>query len=350
MRQGRSTYVFPGSNTPLGFQSFYRQGLKGLENVFILKGSPGSGKSTLIRKIGIAMLERGYDIEFWQCTADNESLDGIVIKSLSTAIVDGTAPHAIDPAYPGAVDEIINLGEHWSAQNLRRQKQAIIQLSDDIADMYESAKEDLSTMGIAAVDAYQHGEAAVDKNKLKLKTGQLLSELFSPAGAAPRHLFASAVTPRGLISFADALSKPYPRRYILNGPPGCGKEQLLQTVADAALERGVGTEIFHNALSPQYIEVILLPELGIALADLFLCPRESRPGDITIDFNELSADGQEADLPLLRRRLTELADIAAVKLNEAKSLHDKLESCYNQAMDFEAIDLTGKRLFNRILT
>ncbi len=263
----------------------------------------------------------------------------------------GTPAHVIDPIYPGAVDEIINLGEHWSAQNLRRQKQTIIQLSDDIHDMYEAAKTDLAAMGEAAASAYRQGDAALDKGKLKQRISQMLSELFAPSNASPRHLFASAVTPRGLISFADALSRPYPRRYILNGPPGCGKEQLLQAVADAALERGVAAEIYHNALSPQHIEVILLPELGVAIADLFHCPRESRPGDINIDLIELlREDAQPTDEEALKHRLQELADKASIKINEAKSLHDRLESCYSQAMDYEAVDLTGKRLFNRILT
>ena len=71
MRQGKAKYVFPGSNTPAGFVSFYREGLNNIERLFILKGGPGTGKSTLMRKIGLAMLERGYDVEFWQCSSDN---------------------------------------------------------------------------------------------------------------------------------------------------------------------------------------------------------------------------------------------------------------------------------------
>ena len=93
MRQGKATYVFPGSNTSAGFLSFYREGLKAIDNVFILKGGPGCGKSTLMRKIGLNMLERGYDVEFWQCSSDNDSLDGVVIPDISAAIIDGTPPH-----------------------------------------------------------------------------------------------------------------------------------------------------------------------------------------------------------------------------------------------------------------
>ncbi len=351
MRQGRSTYVFPGSNTSLGFQSFYRQGLQGLDYVFILKGSPGCGKSTLIRKIGCAMLERGYDVEFWQCSADNDSLDGVIIKGLSAAVIDGTAPHVVDPAYPGVVDEIINLGEHWSSQNLRRQKQTILQLNDEIQHAYAAAQEDLSTIGEITLTAYRRKENTVDKNKLKTKINQILDELFVPTGAASRHLFASAVTPRGLVSLADALTRSYPRRYILNGPPGCGKEKLLQAVADTAVEKGIAADIYHSALIPEHIEAIVLPELGVALADLFLCPRENQPGDVIIDFSdpdqEEVADGE---ILAFKQQLNDAADHAACKLNEAKLLHDKLESCYSQAMDYEAVDLTGKRLFNRLLT
>ncbi|MGI6361693.1 MAG: ATPase [Bacillota bacterium] len=92
MRQGKARYIFPGSNTPQGFHSFYQEVLQGLERIFILKGGPGVGKSTLIRKIGQAILDRGYDVEFWQCSSDCDSLDGVMIPALSLAVVDGTTP------------------------------------------------------------------------------------------------------------------------------------------------------------------------------------------------------------------------------------------------------------------
>ncbi|MCR4962790.1 MAG: hypothetical protein K6B40_02765 [Firmicutes bacterium] len=351
MRQGRSTYVFPGSNTALGFQSFYRQGLQGLEHIYILKGSPGCGKSTLMRKIGSAMLERGYDVEFWQCSADNDSLDGVIVKGLSAAVIDGTAPHTVDPVYPGVVDEIINLGEHWSSQSLRRQKQSILHLYESLQQAYAAAQEDLSAIGEITAEACRREEKRLDSQKLNDKIHQLLDELFVPTGAVCRHLFASAVTPRGLISLADALTRVYPRRYILNGPPGCGKEKILQAVADAAAEKGLAAQVYHSALQPQHIEAVVLPELGTALADLFLCSRESQPGDVVIDCTELSHEKtDDGETLAFKQKLNDLADKAAGKLSEAKLIHDKLESCYSQAMDYEAVDLAGKRLFNRLLT
>ena len=43
-------------------------------------------------------------------------------------------------------------------------------------------------------------------------------------------------------------------------------------------------------------------------------------------------------------------DIAAAKIAEAKRIHDRLESFYSKAMDFDSVDLTSGKLFNRILS
>ncbi|MDD2568537.1 MAG: ATPase [Clostridia bacterium] len=95
MKKGKVSHVFPGSNTPQGFYSFYAEGLSPMEHVFVLKGGPGTGKSTLMRKIAHNMTERGYDVELWQCSSDNNSLDGVIIGNLGVAVVDGTAPQAV---------------------------------------------------------------------------------------------------------------------------------------------------------------------------------------------------------------------------------------------------------------
>ena len=81
-----------------------------LEKVYIIKGGPGTGKSHLIKSLAAAAKEKNYDIEYFHCSADVNSLDGIIINDIKTAIIDGTAPHVTDPKYPGAVDIIVNVG------------------------------------------------------------------------------------------------------------------------------------------------------------------------------------------------------------------------------------------------
>ena len=48
-----------------------------------------------MRRVGQAAEERGYQVEYIVCSGDPDSLDGVVLPQLQTAIVDGTAPHVV---------------------------------------------------------------------------------------------------------------------------------------------------------------------------------------------------------------------------------------------------------------
>ena len=72
---------------------------------------PGGGKSSLMKKIGEQLLNKNFTVEFHHCPTDPSSLDSIFIWELKTAIVDGTAPHIIEPVYPGLKDELIELAQ-----------------------------------------------------------------------------------------------------------------------------------------------------------------------------------------------------------------------------------------------
>ncbi|WP_425446644.1 ATPase [Dethiothermospora halolimnae] len=86
--------VFPGGNTSKGFYSYYDNIIeKDANRIFILKGGPGTGKSSLMKSIGKEMLNKGYDIEYHHCSSDNGSIDGVVVPKLKVAMIDGTAPH-----------------------------------------------------------------------------------------------------------------------------------------------------------------------------------------------------------------------------------------------------------------
>ena len=111
--KGHKRNIFPGGNTPYGFHSYYNYIMpqNKAEKIFCLKGGPGTGKSTIMKEIGEYFIDNGEDVDFLWCSSDPDSLDGVVIKSRNVAVVDGTAPHIVDPENPGAVDRMTACSE-----------------------------------------------------------------------------------------------------------------------------------------------------------------------------------------------------------------------------------------------
>lgn len=97
MAKGKIRHMFPGGNTSYGFFSYYDYILPQdeAERIFCIKGGPGVGKSTFMKKIGEQFLSMGYDVEFMHCSSDSDSIDGVVIPAKKTALLDGTAPHVV---------------------------------------------------------------------------------------------------------------------------------------------------------------------------------------------------------------------------------------------------------------
>lgn len=90
---------FLGANSPAGFYSLYDHLLPPEEAraIYILKGGPGCGKSTLMRKIGAWAEEAGLETEYILCSGDPDSLDAVILPGRDVAIVDGTAPQGVVP-------------------------------------------------------------------------------------------------------------------------------------------------------------------------------------------------------------------------------------------------------------
>ena len=88
-----------GANSPAGFYSLYDQLIDPAqaEEIYILKGGPGCGKSSLMHRVAEAVEAHGLSVEYIDCSGDPDSLDAIVIPQLKTALVDGTAPHDTAP-------------------------------------------------------------------------------------------------------------------------------------------------------------------------------------------------------------------------------------------------------------
>lgn len=339
MKQGKAAYIFPGANTAQGYRSFFREGLNGLDQIFILKGGPGCGKSTLIRGVGQLMQEKGYDVEFWQCSSDVDSLDGVLIPELKAAIIDGTPPHTVEPLYPGAVEELVDLGACWNSAELRRQKADIVALNQQISGKYALCREALAQA--AELLARSRENLAPSEEW----SSDLLERIFGLKEQNSRHLFASSVTPRGWVSFLEPLSQRAKRRFILTGPFGGGKERLLNAVALEAQQRHLYAEIYHHPLAVEELQMILLPALETAVIGVEEAPPE-REGDVVINCGRTADEARAAEE---RRRIRELTDEGGQCIAEAKALHDRLEECYSKAMDYQRVDEMKAGLLTRLL-
>lgn len=88
---------FLGANSPDGFYSLYPELIQPetAQAIYILKGGPGCGKSTLMRKVGGQMEQAGLETEYILCSGDPDSLDALLLPRQGVAIVDGTAPHGV---------------------------------------------------------------------------------------------------------------------------------------------------------------------------------------------------------------------------------------------------------------
>ena len=231
---GKIIRYFAGGNTARGFYSLFDSSLEGLNRIFILKGGPGTGKSSLMKDVGKVWSEKGYDIEFLHCSSDPDSVDGVIITSLQVAIVDGTAPHVIEPKLPGAVEEYINLGEAWDSKALASRKNDISELSKQVSHAFQMAYRTYAEALKVHDDWEKIYFGNMDFEKANQLTDSLLTSFFGEITlnkpSKVQHRFLGAATPVGAVDFVPNLTEDVPKRYFIKGRPGSGKSTMLKKI------------------------------------------------------------------------------------------------------------------------
>lgn len=346
---GKTKNYYAGGNTARGFHHFYDSNLQGLDRLFILKGGPGTGKSSLMKSIASKFSEQGYDIELLHCSSDNESIDGVIIPELKTGIVDGTAPHVIEPKAPGAVEQYVNLGCAWDAQKLSLHKQEIQEVSGQIAESFQEAYA-LFSQALSIHDEWEKIYIEnMDFEQANQLTHELIDRLFSDKKLAKqpdvRHRYLGAATPKGAVDFIQNLTEDVGKRYFIKGRPGSGKSTMLKKLASEAEQRGFDVEIYHCGFDPNSLDMVTVRELGFAIFDS-TAPHEyfpERANDEIIDMYERAitpgTDEKYADeLQEISLRYSNKMKEAISSLAKAKTLHDRLEKIYIEAMDFSKVN------------
>ncbi|KUG03538.1 atpase [hydrocarbon metagenome] len=355
--------MYPGGNTRYGFYSLYdHMVLPRVKRKIILKGGPGVGKSTFMKKVGVFFAEKGFDIEYHWCSSDDNSLDGIVIGDHQVCILDGTAPHVVDPIWPGAVDEIINLGEYWDREQLTSARDTVIKLTRNIGRYFDLAYRRLQESGIAYDELKSYNSRSIDEKALSRNIQALASDFLGSETSSfekTRHLFPGAITPSGLNTKIESLIPEDASLFAVKGSPGSGLKKLFKYVEGILELAGIYAEIFHNPFDPSEIDLIILPASRKALLDTssnifayenrLQAPKYRRILDFDKFLDPLEIDIYAKTIAQSRDRMEDGIRDAVYFIESAKKAHDELELYYIPAMDFEAINTRREKLQEELL-
>ncbi|ACD51958.1 hypothetical protein FDB55_03230 [Clostridium botulinum] len=358
---GKILNYFASANTSKGFCNLFSSNLDNLDKIYILKGGPGCGKSTLIKSIGNEWCNKGYDIEFLHCSSDNNSLDGVIIPKIKVAIVDGTAPHVIEPTAPGAIEEYVNLGVAWDTNKLKEHTKDILKIKKHISSCYTNAYKLFERALVIHDDWEKIYIENMDFKKANELTIEVIDKLvgnnnFNKA-AVIKDRFLGGSTPKGAVNFVDNLTENVSNRYFIKGRPGSGKSTLLKKLVKECKTRGIDAEVYHCGFDPDSLDMVIMRDLDICIFDS-TAPHEYFPvkeNDYVIDmYSELITSGTDekyaANISVIQNKYKETISKATLYLAKAKSYHDDLEKIYISAIDFSKIDDIKQNLVDLIKT
>ena len=297
---------FLGANTKAGFSSLYGDFPPKGAYLHVLKGGPGTGKSSLLKAIARAARERGFAAEQVLCSGDPESLDGVYIPALRQAWADGTSPHVLEPRLLGVTGDYIDLSAYLILPFSEAEKQELLKLQEQNKACYRLAYD-----ALAACAAMGRSKTAAQEDT---DVRRLLEELPEKGERKnSRRCYLSAISCKGALRLEDQLAD------FAKLP---ASPEVLAGGSDQVREKGYEAFLCPSPLDPAIPEALVLPEEKLCLHAVFQ-PTEEASG-------------------ALREAISHLA--------QAKQIHDRMELLYRPHMDFRALSEYTERLIQGLFS
>jgi len=334
---------FLGANAPGGFVSLFEGLTREGRALYAVKGGPGCGKATLIRRLADDL---GGAEEWIRCASDPDSLDGVLVGG--AAIVDGTAPHVQEPALPGCRGDYLPLPP--CLPGLEAHREALWALQAGAKAEYAGATRLLEAALRVRQERRELCRSLLPGEGIEKRAAGLLRQLPRGGGGQVRRRFLEGVTPKGYLTLTQTLSQ-FPTVIALRD--SCGlSEDLLQRLLAGALDRGLTVYACHDPLEPERLTHLLLPEAGVAFARIAGAPDFPVTRSIRAE-SGLDREGLRRNrgrLRLLKTLEEGLIADAAGHLAAAHALHDRMEELYRPYLDIPALEQAYPTLLARIKT
>ncbi len=350
---------FLAANSGEGFISLFnelynpREGWK----LYIIKGGPGTGKSSLIRKICQKADEKGYFSNKIICSSDPDSLDGAIIPELKIAICDGTSPHIMDPVFPGVSETIVNLGECWDEHSLCNDSKHIITLTDCNKELHKKCTHYLVAAATAAKDNGKILHSCTDFNKIDnyaLRTISKFSSKDSRKGKISK-IFINGNTPYGRTVLYESAIEMCENIISITDEYSFISSYLIDKLASYALTKGKNIIVALNPLIPSTEPLhLILPDEKIGFftsnSQCNFKPYASKNISVKRFSDKDKISTYKNRLMFNKKACDSFTDEAINIIKKAKSVHDELEKYYIKAMDFEKLNSIADMLVTKIFS
>lgn len=346
---------FASKNTVDGFKSDFEAifAPPKFNQIYILKGGPGTGKSNFMNSVALAAEKKGFSVERFLCSSDPKSLDGVLIPEKSLAILDGTSPHTMDPNFPGIIENIINLGVYWNETKLIENKSEILELMKEKKRFYKRAYQFLQAHGEITKEIASTAKLALKESKMKQNVSRQCERLF-------KRKENGSIEIRNITSFdskgltkLDSFENLSESIYIIEDVD-FSAHFYLEEILRCAKEKEQKIIISHSPELPNLPNAIYFPEIKTSFV---IGKREYEKEDPKKKYQYVNMKRFLEDSILAENRQKirfgkKCSDMlisgATEAFSEAADAHKKLEHYFISAMDFEKLTEKKKEFINLI--
>lgn len=344
---------FLAANSAEGFVSHFGDCYNPFDNwkAYIIKGGPGTGKSSFMRYIAKKGEEKGLIVEYFPCSSDPSSLDAVGFPEIKTVIMDGTYPHIVNPKFIGICENLLDIGVFWNENKLTENAEKIIGLTLKNKSAHKKASNYIKTAGNLIRGDFETAIDFSDYEKIDSFAEKLIKKHI-PKGKDKGYewiRFLGGITPDGIVSFGES---EYRNIEIIEDKYGAVSSRIFEKIRKYSLNNGYEIITIKNPFLPSLIiDGIMIPKLSVAFF------REYRFMKMNLDIRRIryqrflkkNLDIKENAFKF-NQKITDLLLSKAVEtLNYAKSIHDELEKCYIGAMDFKALSGYAEEFIDKIL-
>ncbi len=339
---------FLGCPTSDGFSTHIRELISAPEyTTYIIKGGPGTGKSSLMKRIANELCDIDMP-DLYYCSSDPASLDAVVFNKLKVIVIDGTAPHVVEPVYPGVSQILVDLGSCWNGSELMKNKEKVIDATVCNKKYHDLVKRYLKAIVSLNDDVYTLADECINQSKLEGYCERVAARLFSRKKQDSGKLSyrqITSITPNGVLTHENVFEGM--NVFKIEDDFCAVSDKILKALARYAVEAGynviVSTSVFHSC---DTYEHIVIPELNTAFATGEI-DASARINALRF-YDRLALREKRKRMAFDRGVAAELIAASVAALKKAKEIHDELESYYINAMDFDKVSAVGDNLIARI--